>query len=153
LNATRDSFDFNEKTKYVLSEYLTENTPKLQRHNSGLVIPTYKPLGYEVAYINSNGNDYVQTNLVPSFVSDAQTKSSGFDSDNADKGKNREETLSEQEKQFEESCNIPVDGSVDLIELDGIKIKGSPRFEAFQCRLEEVKKTPMKLELTRAESL
>jgi hypothetical protein len=34
LNATRDSFDFNNKTKYILQEYLTEKNPKLQRTNS-----------------------------------------------------------------------------------------------------------------------
>jgi hypothetical protein len=96
LNATKDTFDINNKVRYTLNEYLVQGKTK-----SPLVLPDYKEKGYEVAYINSDGSDYIRNESTPFFVTQALNQQQTFDT-KKDKGNNNDETPSEQELQ--EQC-------------------------------------------------
>ncbi|MDR2191145.1 MAG: hypothetical protein LBP53_08530 [Candidatus Peribacteria bacterium] len=67
---TRSSFDISNKVQYTLKEYLTEGNNK-----SPLVLPTYKPKGYEVAYINSDEKDrIIAAPIFPTELAEAKAK-------------------------------------------------------------------------------
>jgi hypothetical protein len=142
ISNTRASFDINNKVKYTLQEYLIQGNKK-----SPLILPNYREKGYEVAYINSDGSDYIQNTQVPTFVAQAQQQQTDFDA----KKVIPPEELSPTEQEIQEQCNIPIDGSVLLFDIQGTD--KTPRLTAFKCRLEETKKTPIKVSLDFSESL
>ena len=57
ISYIKESFNINDKREYVLEDYLTEW--REQEKNPLIVIPKYELSGYEVAYVNSNGWDYI----------------------------------------------------------------------------------------------
>ena len=64
----KESFDINLKIQNVVQTYLTEG------NNQGkFITPTYHDTGYEIAYINSDGEDYVSSKPTPAFVQQIQT--------------------------------------------------------------------------------
>ncbi|MDR0370205.1 MAG: hypothetical protein LBH96_07090 [Candidatus Peribacteria bacterium] len=132
----------NNKVQYILHEYLTQGKTK-----SSLVLPNYREKGYEVAYINSDGNDYIRNENEPSFVTLAIQQQETFDKDPTPKG---DEDKTESEVELQEKCGIPIEGSVLLFDINSMK---SPWLKAFLCWVEETIQTPAKLTLDFAESL
>ena len=69
LSNIRSSFDVNKKISYVMSGYLTKHDDL-----GPITTPWYLWSGYEVAYINSDWNDYIAQGSVPSLISDIQQR-------------------------------------------------------------------------------
>lgn len=142
INAIKDSFDINNKVQYILHEYLTQG-----KNKSPLVLPNYREKGYEVAYINSDGNDYIRNEKDPSFVTLALQQQETF---NNNKAITEDNNVTESEIELQEKCGIPVEGSVLLFDISSMS---SPWLKAFLCWVEETIKTPAKLSLDFSESL
>lgn len=68
INESKSSFDINQKIQQITQTYLTKNNDQ-----GKFVTPTYKSKGYEVAYINTDGQDYVSAKSVPSFIQQIKT--------------------------------------------------------------------------------
>lgn len=68
MNEIKNSFDVNTKISHVMQTYLTENNDQ-----GKFLTPVYNKTGYEVGYINSDGQDYVSAKTVPSFIQQIQT--------------------------------------------------------------------------------
>jgi hypothetical protein len=95
IQAIQETFDINNKTEYVLQAYLTEKNEYLK---NPLVIPSYKKEGYEVAYINSDGDDYIKLDQVPIAVTMNQAVIDNRQSDM------RTLEPSDEERDLEEEC-------------------------------------------------
>ena len=67
INETKASFDINYRISDVVSTYLTKDNDQ-----GKFLTPTYSKMGYEVAYINSDGEDYVSAQSAPSFIKQIQ---------------------------------------------------------------------------------
>jgi len=67
INETKASFDINYRISDVVSTYLTKDNDQ-----GKFLTPTYSKTGYEVAYINSDGEDYVSAQSAPSFIKQIQ---------------------------------------------------------------------------------
>lgn len=71
----KSSFDVNQKISDVVNTYLTEGNDQ-----GKFITPVYNNTGYEVGYINSDGEDYVASKPVPAFIQQiqgAQERSAG----------------------------------------------------------------------------
>lgn len=68
LDSIRTAFDLNKKISYVISWYLTSHPDQWV-----IVSPTYNASWYEVAYINSDREDYIAVSELPPFIREIQT--------------------------------------------------------------------------------
>ena len=67
MTEIKESFDINQKTSQVARTYLTEG------NNQGkFITPVYDNTGYEVGYINSDGDDYISAKPTPAFIQQIQ---------------------------------------------------------------------------------
>ena len=98
VEAIQETFDINNKTEYVLKEYLTEKNEYLK---SPLIISDYKKKGYEAAYINSDGDDYIKLDQVPTGIMEVQNSQALIDGRVPDL---RSPTPTNEERDFEEKC-------------------------------------------------
>ncbi|MBP6910647.1 hypothetical protein KBC03_03525 [Patescibacteria group bacterium] len=69
LKNDQASLDINNKIGYVVANYLTKTDKP-----SAAIVPGYEPEGYELAYINSDGNDIIKTTSIPSIVDNITQK-------------------------------------------------------------------------------
>jgi hypothetical protein len=67
MTEIKASFDINQKVSQVTNTYLTKGNDQ-----GKFITPTYNSTGYEVAYINSDGQDYISAKEVPSFIKSIQ---------------------------------------------------------------------------------
>ena len=136
-----DSFDLNEKRLSVLEDYLEEWKEKIK--NPLLVIPTYQMSGYEVAYINSDGWDYiVASNSLPDFISDSSYST---------QVSNDIKEIQQDTKlwwEISDECGIPDNGVLPLFKISWFKVLNSPWYEWFKCRLKHTKEEPFKIKLS-----
>ncbi len=139
ISFIKQSFDINNKRENVLEDYLTEWNE--EKKHPLLVIPKYELSGYEVAYVNSNGGDYV----IPT-----ETYSGDFWMGGQWENifvKVRRIENSPQEQEFNNKCNIPLNWRLPLF-------GSTPTwFEWFMCWWSETKKSPIKVSLTFDSSL
>jgi hypothetical protein len=68
MTEIKDSFDVNQKISNIVTTYLTEGNDQ-----GKFITPTYNTTGYEVGFINSDGEDYVSSKPVPSFIQQIQS--------------------------------------------------------------------------------
>ncbi len=68
MKEIKDSFDVNQKMSEVASTYLAEGNDQ-----GKFITPHYNSTGYEVGYINSDGEDYVSSKPTPAFIQQIQT--------------------------------------------------------------------------------
>lgn len=135
LKYIRESFDFNPKISYILDNYLTYDNQK-----SKLVLPQYQDKGYEVAYFNSDGEDYIDPHEAPS---DGWTDND-FSFGSTNEGST---TLVEWQKEensdynsaegqtFEDECWIPMEEGLLLFSL---KDMSSPWLNGFKCWMKQL---------------
>ena len=133
----RTDFDINEKISYVLDNYLVSDN---NRWN--ILTPYYRDDWYEVAYINSDWNDYISYEVVPP----AMTTMLNFSS-NYSKPVTPDEDKSLFEQELISECNIPEDGWVLIFQLSGSHIE-TPWFDALKCRWEKIKEKPLEFKIT-----
>ncbi|MEI6672316.1 MAG: hypothetical protein WCL02_02920 [bacterium] len=68
MKEIKNSFDINQKILQVTNTYLTEGNDQ-----GKFVTPVYNTTGYEVGYINSDGEDYISSKNTPTFIQQIQT--------------------------------------------------------------------------------
>ena len=127
IKQTRLDFDVNAKIAYIMSEYL-----KKDNDHGAILSPSYRADWYEVAFINSDGKDYIQIWAVPDFVADIQLLRSKFlasqESQQIDPPTNFQEEL-------QNECNVSSQWTVPLMEWP----------EAFWCWLQKTIEKPLEL--------
>jgi|GEM_PF-310655 len=64
LQNNQASLDINKKIGYITENYLTKND-----NPTASLVPGYEPKGYELVYINSDGNDILKNSTPPPIVS------------------------------------------------------------------------------------
>ena len=137
------SFSLNDKRKLVLEDYLVEWNEKLK--NVMLDIPTYQITGYEVAYINSDGWDYIVTDT--EIIQDIETRSETDKQNKMNKNQNKVVlNPTQQESDLKDKCNIPANGTLPLFKL--WSSSDSPTWlEWFACWWKQTKQEPLKIKL------
>lgn len=63
----KNSFDINQKIGQITNTYLRSGSDQ-----GKFITPVYNKTGYEVAYINSDGEDYISAKSTPSFIQQIQ---------------------------------------------------------------------------------
>ena len=129
----RTDFDINEKISYLMDNYLIADN---NRWN--YITPNYRDSWYEVAYINSDGNDYLVYEVTPP-NEEIQNAASNFVSPT--------QTMDLWEEDLITECNIPIDWWVLLFQLSGNTIE-TPWFDALKCRWEKIKEKPIEFKIT-----
>lgn len=133
----RLDFDINEKVSYLMDNYLIKDNDRWK-----YLTPDYRNSGYEVAFINSDGNDRIMYENTPDFVEAINTASSSYVTPVASNT-----NATELEQDLLKECNIPEDGWVLLFSLSNWSIE-TPWFDALKCRWEKIKEKPLELKLT-----
>ena len=132
----RTDFDINEKISYLMDNYLVADNNRWQ-----YLTPNYRDSWYEVAYINSDGNDYLVYEVTPPNT-EIQNAASSFvnpTSTQDDMGQLEEELLNE--------CNIPMDWWVLLFQVTDTGF-ATPWFDALKCRWDKIKEKPFEFKIT-----
>lgn len=132
----RTDFDINEKISYLMKNYLISDNNKWQ-----YLTPKYRDNWYEVAYINSDWNDYLVYE-VTSPNEEIQYAASNFVNPT-----NTQSDMWQLEEDLITECNIPIDWWVLLFQLSGTSIE-TPRFDALACRWEKTKEKPFEFKIT-----
>ena len=136
INLIKQSFNLNDKRAQVLEDYLTEWNENIK--NPIFEIPTYELSGYEVAFINSDGKDYIfwSKNFDEgNYGSNYLVQSDSLDDDISQWDGNGN---------WEDECNIPLNWKLPLFKMDGT----SPWFIWFKCWLKKIKENPVNIKLT-----
>ena len=142
IELIKQSFSLNDKREQTLIDYLTEWNEKIK--NPLLVIPMYELSWYEVAYVNSDGMDYIiptEVDVDASLMNNANTEVSI-----------RRHQPAQEEEDLKDECGIPTSWRLPLFKLDGWN-PTSPWLEWFKCWWEYTKKHPAKIEMTFDRSL
>ena len=143
IELIKRSFNINDRREWVLKDYLTEWTgDDFKVKNPLLVIPTYELSWYEVAYVNSNGKDYIFPTEDEIDTTDVNVGTSIV----------RRHQPAQQEEDLADECGIPTNWKLPLFQLEGLSVK-SPWVKWFKCWWEYTKKHPGKIELTFDRSL
>lgn len=131
----KDSFDINNKVSHVVQTYLTEG------NNQGkFITPTYNTTWYEIAYINSDNEDYVSSKGVPSFIKTIQNTQENSPPSTV---KFAEEDTDLQ-KEIDECEGVDVNGTALIFDF---KTFTSPRAKAMKCRAKKILEKPFKFEI------
>lgn len=136
-DAQRVDFDVNEKITYILDNYLVSDNNKWN-----FLTPSYRDNWYEVAYVNSDWNDYISYEVTPPILNTISNFSSNYEQPTQN---NDEKTLLEQE--IINECNIPEQWWVLLFQLSSNWTFESPWRDAIKCRWEKVKEKPFELKI------
>lgn len=67
MTEIKSSFDVNQKVSSIVATYLTENNDQ-----GKFITPTYNTTGYEIGFINSDGEDYISAKTTPAFIQSIQ---------------------------------------------------------------------------------
>ncbi|MCK9466717.1 MAG: FG-GAP-like repeat-containing protein [Candidatus Absconditabacterales bacterium] len=122
INNIIEDFDVNEKIKYSLENYLVKDNNK-----GPYITPAYRDNGYEVAFINSNGEDIITEKALPPFAYNISNSSNNFSKENIPNTDDSSNFLED----LNNVCGIPDDGGVLIFDInDGIS---SPWFESLKC--------------------
>ena len=138
INEAKNSFDINQKINSVVNNYLTENNDQ-----GTFVTPTYKSKGYEVAYINTDGQDYVSAKSAPSFIKQIQTLQANAPTPTS-ANKFLEQVTTDLQQEVDDCEWVDTNGSALIFEL---KTLSSPRAKAMKCRAEKVRAKPFSIEV------
>ena len=140
IELIKDSFNLNDKREQTLRDYLIEWNDNIM--NPLLVIPNYEPYWYEVAFVNSNGKDYI----IPSEIKEDSELQSILKSVDNSNWLNPRQQPSPQEEELNNECNIPANWRLPLFKLQWLKAT-SPWFDWFKCWLKHLKDS-VKVKLT-----
>ena len=136
MDKIRESFDINQKISHIFDNYIVSD------HNSGAFItPWYRDDWYEVAYINSDWNDFIVYETELPFMESIKSSASNY----------KKPTTSDVEKtQLEEElvneCNIPEDW--DWVLLFDLKTMTSPWIDAIKCWRKKLKEKPLEFSIS-----
>ena len=137
LDKQRTDFDINEKISYILDNYLISDNNK-----GKFLTPDYRDDWYEVAFINSDWNDYISYEVSIPIVDTISNFASNYEQPTI---YDEDKTLFEQ--QLISECNIPEEWWVLIFDISNWHIE-TPRFEALKCRWEKTKEKPFEFKIT-----
>lgn len=134
MNNIVEDFDVNEKIRDSLESYLVKDN-----NQWSFVSPAYRNKGYEVAFINSNGEDLIteKATLASSYVVNNIQNSANNFSNEAVPEESTESMLLEN---LSNVCWIPDNWWVLLFDISGSGRITTPWFDALKCRWEQTKK-------------
>jgi len=136
MDNIRESFDINQKIAHIYDNYIVSN------HNSGsFITPWYRDDGYEVAYINSDENDYIVYEVTSPFMESIKSSVSDYKKPTAS-----DIEKSQLEEELVNECNIPEDG--EWVLLFDLKTMTSPWLKAIKCRREKLREKPLEFSLS-----
>ena len=138
IELIKKSFSLNEKRAQVMKDYLTEWNEKVK--NPIFEIPTYEIFGYEVAYINSDGEDYIFS--ADEYLWDGSNDNSSNITSNAHPL--TEDSPLDPPPSNDSKCKVPTNGKLPLFSMNWT----SPWLEWFKCRWEQTLKEPLKVKVT-----
>jgi hypothetical protein len=129
--------DVNNKSSMMLQDYLTKQPAKNllnPKVSLELQFPYYSPAGYEIAYINSDGSDYVEFESTPPLIKVIQKQ----------QAQNINPIPKTKEQLVSTACGdkIPASYTVALSKWPA----------AFKCWLEEISNSPFELKVSFAGS-
>lgn len=138
INNTISDFDINEKILHITQNYLVKDNNQGQ-----FLTPTYRDNWYEVAFINSDGEDYINTKATAPIAQHIQSTVQNFQ-----RPEMPTEAVSSLADELLNDCNIPEAEWVLLFDINNI-IAGnwnevSPWANALQCRWEKTKQLSLK---------
>jgi hypothetical protein len=107
--------------------------------------PGYTNTGYEVAFINSDGNDLIQTKDTPTFIKNIQASKQQQDEKSAQANKLVEKTQTAVEQSIQNECGIDSAGTALLFD---IKTGTSPWINALKCRRKKTAEQPFNIKFT-----
>ena len=145
MTEIKDSFDINQKISQVTNTYLTEGSDQ-----GKFITPIYDTTGYEVGYINSDGEDYISSKPTPAFIKQIQSIQ-----ENIVKAKTPV-------NQFVESSAADLQAEVDSCEwvdtqgtalLFDFKTFSSPWGKAMVCWAKKILKKPFDIKISFANAL
>lgn len=109
LKNNENSLDINKKIDYITENYLTKND-----NPSPAIVPGYEPKGYELVYINSDGNDILKNNTTPAIVESitqkkiTATSSTSASTSAANAGLEMVETAKNEKCGIEKNATVPL---------------------------------------------
>lgn len=136
LGFIKESFDLNQKRSYVLNDYLMSWN---EINKNSLLIPNYKVDGYEVAYINSDGLDYVAQGDKRDEIKENYIQL------HTNKQNEMNDWIPDDVREFEDECNIPQSWVLPLFDMRDMS---SPWLSWFICWLKQTRNKPFNLELS-----
>ncbi len=137
INNTIAEFDVNNKISHIVDNYLIKDN---NRWN--FITPWYRDEWYEVAFINSDGADYIDYKDEPAFIQRVNNARNNF--------KQQTRPAAEQtnlEEALLNNCNIPEEWWVLLFDLQEW---WSPWADALKCWREQILDAPLKFEFDRS---
>jgi hypothetical protein len=138
IGQAQASFNVNQKIAEAANSYLQSDND-----SGAFLTPTYNQSGYEVAYINSDGADLVQTSDTPAFITQIQNvQSQKKEAETVANNITQQAQQSSFENQIDTECNVNADGSALIFDLHTMK---SPWFDAMKCRFKNIVKQPFKI--------
>jgi len=114
LANTRAGFDINKKIDYVVDTYLKADNLYGNDLWDTTLLPTYRTGAYEVAYINSDGRDYLLNGQLPDLVKNMQLYSQSFSDAQASQQAALGSFVDPDQEKLNTACNIPPNGAVPL---------------------------------------
>ena len=101
IQENKDMFNVNQKIWDTIHQYLQKG------NNQGAFLsPNYDETGYEVAFINSDGNDLIQRQDTPAFITNLQTIKQQQDEKSTQAKKVVENTQTAVEQSIQNECGI-----------------------------------------------
>ena len=110
MKNNQTSLDINKKIGYVTENYLTKND-----NPSTSVVPGYEPKGYELVYINSDGNDILKNTSAPDIINNIQQQKLASAATTTSSANAANAGLEMVEAQKNEKCGIAKDATVPLL--------------------------------------
>lgn len=135
MQETKDTFNINQKLWDTINQYLKKDV-----NQWAFLSPNYNETGYEVAFINSDGNDLIQTKDTPAFIQNLQTIKQQQDEKSAQANKLVEKTQTAVEQSIQNECGIDANGTALLFD---IKTGKSPWLNALKCRWKKTASWPL----------
>ncbi len=129
INNTISDFDVNEKITHIVDNYLIKDNNKWN-----YITPAYREKWYEVAFINSDGSDYISAKAEPAFAQNIRSAANNFSKQSTPQIENNQ--LAEELKN---ECNIP---EAEWVLIFDISDMSSPWMNALKCRWEKIKQKP-----------
>ncbi|MEI7918877.1 MAG: hypothetical protein WCH65_01320 [bacterium] len=141
MTEIKNSFDINQKVSNIVTTYLTEGNDQ-----GKFITPTYNTTGYEIGFINSDGEDYISAKSIPAFIQSIQNiQETKKNTEKIPANAFIEKTETDKLQAEIDSCEgVDTQGSALLFD---IKTFSSPWMKAMKCRITKVIQKPLDIKI------
>lgn len=140
MTEIKESFDINQKILHITKTYLTEGNDQ-----GKFITPTYNTTGYEVGYINSDGEDYVSAKTTPSFIKQIQTAQENATNTPTKVNQFTESSATDLQAEVDSCEWVDTQGTALLFDF---KTFSSPWSKAMVCWAKKVWKKPLDIKVS-----